>query len=172
MKSRAAGRFGKASATGWPAILAGIALGLLFSHPLMAAEGQTLPGRVPPAVAHRQALGRLPGGTPMHLSIGLPLRNPVGLTNLLAQIYNPASTNYHHFLTPAQFTERFGPTPGDYQALADFARARGLTITGTHANRMLLEVAGPADRVEPAFHVTLRRYRHPVEARDFYAPDT
>ena len=172
MKCRAVGSFGKASAAGWLASLAGIGVGLLLANRLAAAEGLSLKGQVPPAVAHCQAIGRLPSGRPMHLAIGLPLRNPGGLTNLLAQIYNPASTNYHHFLTPAQFTERFGPTPGDYQGLADFVRARGLTITATHANRMLLEVAGPADRVEPAFHVTLRRYRHPVEARDFYAPDT
>ena len=171
MKCRAVGSFGKASAAGWLASLAGIGLGLLFSNRL-AAEGQSLKGQVPPAVAHRQAIGRLPGESPLHLAIGLPLRNPGELTNLLAQIYNPASTNYHHFLTPAQFTERFGPTPGDYQALADFARTRGLMISRTHANRLLLEVDGPAGRVEQAFHVTLRRYRHPVEARDFYAPDT
>jgi len=32
-------------------------------------------------------------------------------------------------------------------------------------------VIGPASAVERAFHITLRTYRHPAEARDFFAPD-
>ena len=53
-----------------------------------------------------------------------------------------------------------------------FARTSGLVITATHANRLVLDVVGPAAAVEKAFHITLRIYRHPTEARDFYAPDT
>src|SRR5581483_882916 len=37
---------------------------------------------------------------------------------------------------------------------------------------LLLDVTGPAAAVERAFHITLRTYRHPAEARDFFAPDT
>ena len=37
--------------------------------------------------------------------------------------------NYHHYLTPEQFTERFGPTEQDYQAVIAFAKANGLTVT-------------------------------------------
>ena len=33
-------------------------------------------------------------------------------------------------------------------------------------------MTGPAASIEKAFHITLRTYRHPTEARDFFAPDT
>ena len=36
---------------------------------------------------------------------------------------------------------------------------------------MVLDVSGTAADIERAFHVTLRTYRHPTEARTFFAPD-
>ena len=118
-----------------------------------------------------QPVGRLPGAQRLNLAIGLPLRNQQELDALLQQLYDPASPNYRRYLTPEQFTERFGPTETDYQALMDFAKSNGLTVTVTHPNRVVLDVAGTVTDIEKAFHLTLRVYRHPPEARDFYAPD-
>ena len=70
--------------------------------------------------------------------LGLPLHNPDALSALLQQLYDPASPNYRHYLTPGQFTERFGPTEQECQAVADFARARGLTVNAVHPNRLVL----------------------------------
>lgn len=135
---------------------------------------QVLRGHVPPTIArfHLQPLRDLPATNRLHLAIGLPLRNQAALDRLLAEIYDPASTNYHRYLTPEQFTERFGPSEQDYQALIAFANANGLTVTATHPNRALLDVSGSVATVEKVFHVNLRVYRHPTEGRDFYAPDT
>jgi hypothetical protein len=107
----------------------------------------------------------------LNLAIGLPLSDQAALTRLLQEIYDPASPNYRQYLTPEQFTERFGPTDADYQAVIAFAKAHGLTVTGTHPHRMLLDVAGSVADVEQAFQMTLRTYQHPTEARTFYAPD-
>jgi uncharacterized repeat protein (TIGR03803 family) len=107
----------------------------------------------------------------LNLAIGLPLRNQEALTNRLRQIYDPASPNYRHYLTPEQFTEQFGPTEKDYQAVISFAKANGLTVTATHPNRMLVDVSGSVTDIERALHVTLRVYQHPTEKRMFHAPD-
>ncbi len=131
-----------------------------------------LTGHVPAIVSHLQAKGLLPATNHLYLAIGLPLRNQEALTNLLPQIYDPASPNYHHYLTPEQFTAQFGPTEEDYQKVIDFARANGLTVVGTHPNRLLVDVTGKSAAVEGAFHVTMRTYHHPTENRDFFAPDT
>jgi hypothetical protein len=116
-------------------------------------------------------MGTLPGSQRLNLAIGLPLRNERDLDALLQQLYDPASPNYRRYLTPEQFTERFGPTEADYQALMDFAASNDLTITVTHPNRVVLNVAGTVTDIQKTFHLTLRVYRHPLEARDFYAPD-
>ena len=153
-------------------IMAGcVTLSLLLATPARAAGTQVLRGHVPAAVARQHPVGRFPNTNRLNLAIGLPLRNQEALTNLLRQIYNPASTNYHHYLTPEQFTKMFGPTEKDYQAVMAFAKANGLKITGTHPNRMLVDVNGTAGNIERALHVTMRTYQHPHEARVFYAPD-
>jgi uncharacterized repeat protein (TIGR01451 family) len=131
-----------------------------------------LHGHVPAIVSHLQAKGNVAADTRLGLAIGLPLRNREALTNLLAQIYDPASTNYQHYLTPEEFTAQFGPTEQDYEMVVNFARVNGLKVTGTHPNRMLLDVSGLAADIQKAFGVALRTYHHPTENRDFFAPDT
>ena len=101
-----------------------------FAFTSGAAEQQVVHVHMPAALAHLQPIGPLAGSQRLNLAIGLPLRNQEALTNLLQQIYDPASPNYHHYLTPEQFTERFGPTEQDYQAVIAFAKANGLTVTG------------------------------------------
>jgi uncharacterized repeat protein (TIGR03803 family) len=74
-------------------------------------------------------------------------------------------------LTAAEFAEQFGPTEQDYQAVMRFAEAHGLTVTGTHPNRTLLDVSGAVADIERTLHVRMRVYQHPTEARMFHAPD-
>ena len=131
-----------------------------------------LHGHVPAIVSQLKAKGNVAADTRLGLAIGLPLRNREALTNLLAQIYDPASTNYHRYLTPEEFTAQFGPTEQDYEMVVNFARVNGLKVTGTHPNRMLLDVSGRVADIQKAFGVTLRTYHHPTENRDFFAPDT
>ncbi len=133
---------------------------------------KTLPGHVPKAVSSLTAKGLLPATNRLNLAIGLPLRDAPGLADFLAQLYDPASPNFRQFLSPEEFTARFGPTEQDYEAVKKFAQTNGLAVTMTYSNRLVLDVAGTAAAVEKAFHITLRIYQHPTEARDFYAPDT
>ncbi len=133
-----------------------------------------LRGHVPEAIAklHLQSKGRLAATNELWLAIELPLRDRSGLENFVAQVSDPASPNFRQFLTPEEFTARFSPMELDYEAVKNFARTNGLAIVVTHDNRLVLDVTGSAATVERAFHLTLRTYRHPTEARDFFAPDT
>jgi subtilase family serine protease len=155
-------------------LVTGLGLALLFGpiRSSLAADRQFLHGHVPPVVARLQPLGRLPGTNCLNLAIGLPLRNQAELDELLRQLYDPASTNFHKFLTPAESAAWFGPTEEDYQAVQHFVRGNGLVVTGTYSNHVVLDIQGRVADVERAFGVTLRTYRHPTEARDFFATDT
>jgi len=148
------------------------AVGLcLLVMPLGAAGSQVLPDHIPSVVASLAPLGRVPANTHLDLAISLPLRNRETLSNLLQEIYNPASTNFHQYLTSQQFAERFGPSESDYQTLIQYAHTNGLAVTSTYSNRALLDVSGSVGDIERMFHVTLHTYGHPSEARTFYAPD-
>ena len=150
----------------------GAALLPLLAATAWASQRQVLRYRMPAAAARRAPMGRLPAATRLDLALALPWRNQEALTNLLRQLYDPANPRYRRYLTADQFTAQFGPTDRDYRALVAFAKSNGLTVTGMHPDRMLLDVRGTAADVEKAFHTTLRVYRHPAESRTFYAPDT
>lgn len=125
------------------------------------------------AIAARKLprISRLPGGRRLQIAIGLRFRNYPALTNLLDQVYSRTSTNFHRFLTPEQFAERFGPSQSEYDSVMQFATTNGLRVGRTFGNRAHLEVSGTVADLERAFHVTLGTYRHPTEDREFYAPD-
>lgn len=133
---------------------------------------KTLPGHVPPVVSQLAPVGDVDPAQTMTLAIGLPLRDTNGLNNFLAQVYNPASQNYRHYLTPQQFTDRFGPTAQDYAAVMGFLRTHHLTVTKMHDNRLLVDVTGKAADVQKAFSIHLHNYQHPTESRLFFAPDS
>ena len=95
----------------------------VFALPVGAAQ-QILRGHVPEAVArlHLQPTGRLAATNELWLAIGVPLRDRAGLENFVAQISDPSSPNYRHYLAPEELTARFGPTEQDYEAVKNFAR--------------------------------------------------
>ena len=135
-----------------------------------AALRQRLGGHVPKAAATASLVGELSPTQNLDLAIGLPLRNRAELQDLLKKIYDPHDPQYRHFLTPDEFTARFGPTETDYRSVMDFARSQGLSVIGTHPNRALVEVRGTVADIDNTFHVNLRNYRRP-DGSNFHAPD-
>jgi subtilase family serine protease len=125
-----------------------LALSLWLVTSAWAVEKQVIRGHVLAAKVEAKPLARLPSADHLRLAIGLPLRNPEALTRLLDQLYDPASPQYRHYLTPEQFVEQFGPALEDYEKLIAFARTNGLKVTGTHPNRTLLDVSGSVADVD------------------------
>ncbi|HEU6448133.1 MAG TPA: immunoglobulin domain-containing protein [Verrucomicrobiae bacterium] len=146
-------------------------IGLLLTLAAQGAQRQVVREHLFEKIKQMRPEGKLADTNQLRLAIALPLRNTVELSNLLQRIYDPSSPDYRHYLTPEQFTERFGPSKRDYLTLIAFAKANGLKVTATHPNRMLLDVSGSAMAVEKAMHVNLNVYRHPTEKRTFFAPD-
>ena len=148
-------------------------LSIPLATPVLAVERQVVRGHVPRPVARLNLLplNRLPATNHLDLLIGLPPRDAKTLTNLLEQLYDPLSPCFHHWLTPDQIAQQFGPIEEDYQAVIACVKNNGLTVTTTHADRTLLRVEGPVADIERMFHVTMLLYQHPTEPRTFYAPD-
>jgi hypothetical protein len=160
-----------------------ISCGILFPHtafgklpPVQASTApagrQMLRGHVPEAVSNQKApmAGRLPAAQRLNLSIGVPMRDRPGLEAFLTDLYDPDSPTYRRFLTVQEFTDRFAPAQAEYQEVVDFARANGLDVIDTPANRLIVSVEGPVSTIERAFQCTMGVYRHPTENRTFHAP--
>jgi len=107
----------------------------------------------------------------MRFDIVLPLRDQAGLETFLQQLYDPMSPNYRQYLTVQEFTDMFGPTQEQYEAVIRFAKASGFTVVGGSRDAMDIRLTGSVAAVESAFHITLGVYQDPTENRTFYAPD-
>ena len=155
---------------GW--IMLALAVLLCPALPVRAqAPGRViLRGHRPPATLRADALGRVVPAAPVSLALALPLRNTAALDDLLRRLYDPADPQFGHFLTPTQFTAQFGPTAVDYGRVIAYARSQGLTVTGTHTDRLLLDVTGAASVAERAFGVHLQQFQA-ADGRMFRAPD-
>ncbi len=116
-------------------------------------------------------VGKLPADQILSLDIVLKLRDQAGLGSFLKELYDPSSASYRHFLTVAEFTERFGPTQAEYDEVVHFAQVNGFEVVGGSRDGMEVQIRGPVSAVENAFHVRMGTYQHPTESRTFYAPD-
>ncbi len=151
-----------------------LSIAAISSAGVIEGRAQTLMTRhVREATHNGQArlVGRLPAAQIMQLDVVLPLRDPAGLDSFLADMYSSTVPNYRSFLTPAEFTEKFGPTQADYDAVVRYVQEHGLAVVGGSRDGMEVQVKGPVSAIESAFQVNLLTYQHPTENRIFYGPD-
>jgi kumamolisin len=118
-----------------------------------------------------QALGHLPSNQVMQLDVVLQLRDRSALQSYLNELYDPSSPVYRHWLTPTEFTARFGPSQEDYDKVVSYMKEHGFAVVGGSRDGMEVQVKGPVSAVESAFHVAMHTYQHPTENRVFYGPD-
>src|SRR5207237_213361 len=106
-------------------------------------------GTIHPEGLHATLVGRHDAATTMQLALPLTLRNQNELRAFLANVSDPRSSGYGHYLTTAQFAERFGPTRDQVNAVTAYLTGRGFTV---HTNGpAVLDAAGSTAAVESAF---------------------
>jgi subtilase family serine protease len=81
------------------------------------------------------------------------------LEQFLADQQNPASPDYHHWLTPAEVGERFGLADSDTSAITDWLRSQGLHVDWVAPSKIFIGFSGAAADVSRAFHAELHNYR-------------
>src|SRR5579875_1667024 len=144
-----------------------IALVARAQHPTDADQLVQLKGQTVPLLGHASFVSSASPQQQLALSIGLQWRNQQELTSLLAELYNPRSSLYHHFLTPQQFTAEFAPTADQQRQVVDYLHSQGLSVTHIAPNGLLIDATGTVAQAESAFHVTINNYQ--VGTRHFYA---
>jgi subtilase family serine protease len=118
-----------------------------------------------------QLVGRLPATQTLRFDIVLPLRDRAALQDFLQEVQSPASPSYHKFLTPQEFTARYGPSQEDWEALVVFAKASGFEIISGTREARDLRLTGTVANIEKAFHVSMGTYQDLSEDRTFFAVD-
>jgi len=80
------------------------------------------------------------------------------LEQLLAQQQNPASAEYHKWLTPEQYADRFGLSQNDVNRITAWLQSQGLQVQRVARSRTWIEFRGTARQMENAFRTRIHQY--------------
>jgi kumamolisin len=128
-----------------------------------------LSGHMSARVRNSTRLARAAADEHVDLALAVNLDQAL-LDATLARLYGPGAPANKTFLTPAEFASTFD-LAAKRQALKDFARAQGLTVSANdNPYSQTVRVSGPSAVVENAFGVRLFHYRSP-EGQVFRAAD-
>ena len=129
---------------------------LIAAIPLLAmAQTVKMHGTVAPGVSTMGSAGHLDPAKTLTLDIRFALRNRAQLDQLIAAQMDRGSPSYHQWITPDEFTRRFGTTDTDYSALKNWLAANGFQIIGGSREEGYLRFSGNAASVERAFKTQL-----------------
>lgn len=100
--------------------------------------------------------GPVDSGTQLDARVYLAGADPTGLDAFAAAVSDPKNPQFKHYLTPAQFAARFGPSPAQVDAVTSWLRGAGLTVTGT--NQHYVSVHGSVAQAQSAFGVAIHSF--------------
>ncbi|MGO9270105.1 MAG: choice-of-anchor D domain-containing protein [Terriglobia bacterium] len=114
------------------------------------------------------------GAAPDHLQLDHVLlvlkRTPeqqAELDALLQAQQTLGSADYHEWLTPQEFGERFGPSPDDISQITAWLEAHGFRVNEVPAGRGAIDFSGTAGQVREVFHTSMHRFV--VRGREHWA---
>lgn len=114
--------------------------------------------------------GPVPPSMPL-LNLQIELRlspaRRAALERFVADQQSPGSPDYHHWLTPEQFADRFSAAPADAARVADWLRSEGMEDVRIARGRLAVSFSGTAASVERALHTGMDTFQ--VHGRTHFA---
>jgi subtilase family serine protease len=119
----------------------------------------TLSGSIAPAQARSHPDGTVAASSSFGFDLVLSLRNAAGAQAFVKAVSNPGSAQFHHYLSDAQWSSRFGPTKAEVSKAEAWLRSAGFSVTSVPKDRLYVAAQGTANGVEHAFGVQLGYYK-------------
>ncbi|HEY6446183.1 MAG TPA: Ig-like domain repeat protein [Acidobacteriaceae bacterium] len=120
-----------------------------------------LRGNVHPLAQSRFDLGPVASSMPasrLFLVLNRSTQQEADLKGYLQSVQDRHSANYHRFLTPEQFGQRFGVDDSDLEIIQGWLAQHGFTVNKLSRSRMVIEFSGNAGQIESTFHTSLHAY--------------
>ncbi len=122
-----------------------------------AADGPatTLDGNHPDDAPDVVGAGAASPSQPLAMRVTMALRHRDHLARLLADQQDPASSQYHRWLTPDAFTSRFGPTDADLARVTRWLNKKGFTVKSADASTRDVSFTGTVAQAQKVFGVKI-----------------
>src|SRR5215472_6771994 len=117
-----------------------------------------LQGNVRPFLQNAIDHGRMDGAARLEgvsLVFKRTAEQEAALRKLLAEQQDPASPNYHKWLTPEQFADRFGLGTGDVNKITAWLTSEGFTVNRVARGRSAVFFAGTVSQIETVFRTEM-----------------
>lgn len=130
----------------------------LVSHAPSTSEQVRLQGHVLAGQDELASSSVVPPTATLRLTFILsrPPESQAAFQRLLADQQDPASARYHHWLTPRQIGEQYGPTGHDLSTFTDWLVSRGLSVREVALSGIFVQVEGSAALISTALDTDLR----------------
>jgi hypothetical protein len=124
-------------------------------------EMVALAGATPPSPASfgAKTQGAAPSSAPLSLQVYFQPDHTAQLAALATAVSTPGNPSYHHFLSVAEFADRFGPSNLAVSGLDKYLSSEGLSVGRLSANRLAQTVRGTAGQFERALGAPLAKMR-------------
>lgn len=135
-------------------------LAVLMLAVVNAASAQTvqLAGSVSPDAAKLPTFGDLPSAQTLPLQIWFKPRNQAQLKALLAAQQDPSSPQYHKWLTPEEYTKRFGVTQEQFDRVSHWLTNEGFQVVGGSPSQGNVRFSGNVLTVAHAFNTRILKF--------------
>src|ERR1700676_3958201 len=80
------------------------------------------------------------------------------LQQFLDDQQNKSSPNYHHWVTPEQFGQQYGPADADVLTLIQWLTSQGFSQINVGPGRTVIEFSGTVGQVRNAFNTEIHRF--------------
>ena len=119
-----------------------------------------LPNHVSPLAQPRHEQGLIEASYPLRVTMlfTLSAAQQNALHELLAEQQNPKSANFHKWLTPEQYADRFGLSSNDIGKITAWLQAQGLKVVYVARGRDSVMFSGDAAQVQSALKTEIHRY--------------
>lgn len=133
--------------------------GIALSTDASAAAVMQVHGNVPGAVGNATYVGHHNPKAVLDIRVALTLQNAGKLAQYMHDLHDPSSPSYHKYLTSKQFTALYCPTAAQVQAVEQFLKQRGISVTGVSPNNMRVHATASIATLESAFGIAVNDYR-------------
>ena len=134
------------------------------------AADRVLVADVPRGLAQAQRLGDAPGDQRLRIGLVLAHPHPAEEDALLEGLFERSSPDYHQFLTPREYVQRFGVPQATRRATRAWLASAGLQVESSSGAGDYVLASGTVAQVQRLLKTTIGRYT--IAGKRFDANDT
>lgn len=141
-----------------------------ITQPVSNQQRAVLSGNIHPRILTATDQGRVAPSLEMPyitLTLASSASQQADLQQLLVEQQTPGSPNYHQWLTPEEFAQRFGVSDADLNTISQWLQGQGLQVVAAARGRRWIAVSGTAAQAEAAFQTEIHNYS--VDGETHYA---